>query len=228
MFGSHERGRRVNSLISNNSRLIRFYGLMPIEVKQICNSVFTSCSYVISHRAGGGNAWIVDCGDVEPLVKALKGKQPICVLLTHAHFDHIYGLNNLLRLFPDTLVYTNENGRDALLNEKRNLSYYHETPFVFEHPQQIRLVNDGDEIELIENLNAKVISTPGHNPSCLTYIVGDAIFTGDSYIPGTKVITNLPKGNKKQAQESLDKMMQLLIKGFTVYPGHLIEESILL
>lgn len=192
---------------------------MPIDVKRICNSVFTSCSYMITYGAREGNAWIVDCGDVAPLVKALKGKIPKGVLLTHAHFDHIYGLNNLLRLFPATLVFTNESGSDALLNEKKNLSFYHETPFVFKLPEQIRIVDDGDEVELSKGVTAKVVATPGHHPSCLTYIIEDSIFTGDSYIPGVKVVTNLPKGNKMQAQESVD-MIFSLIEGKSIYPGH--------
>ena len=164
----------------------------------------------------------MDCGDLRPLLPLLYGKQLKGVLLTHAHFDHIYGLNELLRLYPDTLVITNQMGMDALLDAKKNMSFYHETPFVFEYPDNIRIVNDGDEIELSENLKTKIVATPGHHPSCLTYVIGDAIFTGDSYIPGVKVVTNLPKGNKKQAQESLAKISELS-RGRTIYPGHLVE-----
>ena len=79
------------------------------------------------------------------------------------------------------------------------MSFYHETPFLFEYTDRIRIVADGDEIVLSDELKAKVIATPGHHPSCLTYIIDNAIFTGDSYIPDVKVVTNLPKGNKKQA-----------------------------
>lgn len=195
---------------------------MIVQTKRVINSLFTSCSYVID--VGEDVFWLVDCGDVEPFKTLLEGKQLKGILITHVHFDHIYGLNYLLKLFPDTLVYTNEVGKDALLDAKKNLSYYHETPFVFEYPDNIMIVNDGDEIELSDGLKAKVMETPGHHPSCLTYVVGDAIFTGDSYIPGIKVVTNLPKGNKKQAQESLDKIMQLA-ENHTVYPGHYIEEN---
>lgn len=163
--------------------------------------------------------WLVDCGDVEPLLPLLEGKKFKGVLLTHAHFDHIYGLNELLNQFPDTLVYTNESGKETLLDSRKNMSLYHETPFVFNYPKNIRILNDDDEIELSEDLKARVIATPGHHPSCLTFIVNDAIFTGDSYIPGTKVVTNLPKGNKEQAQASLEKILRLA-KNFTVYPGH--------
>ena len=182
------------------------------------NSFFTSCSYVVE----ASEVWLVDCGDVEPLLPLLKGKKVKGVLLTHAHFDHIYGLNELLQRFPGALVYTNECGSDTLLDARKNMSLYHETPFVFEYPENIRLVKDGEEIELSQGLKAKVVSTPGHHPSCLTFIVDDAVFTGDSYIPDTKVVTNLPKGNKAQAQESVEVIMELA-QGRVVYPGHYIE-----
>jgi len=187
----------------------------------IVNTFFSSCTYVLTVD---DFLWLVDCGDVEPILPLIKGKNLKGVLLTHAHYDHIYGLNELLRHFSNTLVYTNECGKDTLLNARKNMSLYHETPFVFEYPENIRIVNDGDMIELSYGLKAIVKATPGHHPSCLTYIIGDAIFTGDSYIPGTKVVTILPKGNKKLAQDSVEKIL-LMSEGRIIYPGHYVKET---
>lgn len=187
-------------------------------IHRIVNSFFTSCTYVIETSLEN-DVWIVDCGDVEPLKKLLSGKRIKGILLTHAHFDHIYGLNEIVEFFPGTLVFTNEAGRDALLDDKINMSRYHESPFVFNYPEKIRIVNDGDKIELGEDFCANVIPTPGHHPSCLTYLLDNAIFTGDSFIPGTKVVTNLPKGDKERAKESLETILRLA-KGRMVYPGH--------
>ncbi len=185
------------------------------------NTYFCSCTYVLTVD---DFSWLVDCGDVEPILSLIKGKNLIGVLLTHAHFDHIYGLNELLKLFPNTLVYTNECGTETLLDARKNMSLYHETPFVLERPDNIRIVNDGDEIELDKGITAKVVATSGHHPSCLTYIISDAIFTGDSYIPGIKVVTNLPKGNKKLAQDSVEKIL-LMSEGRIIYPGHYVKET---
>ncbi|MBR3100585.1 MAG: MBL fold metallo-hydrolase [Muribaculaceae bacterium] len=185
-------------------------------IQNIVNTFFCSCTYVLTVD---DFSWLVDCGDVEPLLSLLKGKNLKGVLLTHAHFDHIYGLNELLMHFPNVKVYTNGSGRESLLNDKMNLSRYHETSFVFEFPENIRIVDGGDEIALSKDFRAKVIVTPGHHPSCLTYVIDNAIFTGDSYIPGVKVVTNLPQGNKKQAHESVDCILSLSESG-TIYPGH--------
>ena len=91
-------------------------------IRQVVNSVFNSCSYIISHDGG---SWIVDCGDVDHILPCIEGRVE-GVLLTHAHFDHIFGLNNLLAIFPAIPVVTNQAGKNALLNEKLNFSKYHD------------------------------------------------------------------------------------------------------
>lgn len=183
---------------------------------QIINTLFTSNTWVITRD---DSCWVVDCGDVEPIVSLIGDKALAGVLLTHAHFDHIYGLNELLSRYPDTPVYTNKAGCAMLLDDKKNLSRYHETPYVFEHPECVRLVDEGDEIVLDSRLTAQVIASPGHNDSCLTFVCDDFIITGDAYIPGNKVVTNLPGGNKQVAKQSVERILQLAV-GKTIYPGH--------
>lgn len=191
-------------------------------VHKIVNSLFASCSYLF--KMDDQNVWIVDCGDITPIISLLASCHLRGILLTHAHIDHIYGLNNLLKHSPDSLVFTNDVGKETLLDAYQNLSHYHDSPFVFEFPENIKIVNDGNEINLSDKLKAKVIATPGHHPSCLTYLVGDFLFTGDSFIPGTKVITHLPRGNKSQAKESIQKIIEIS-NGKIIYPGHFIDNS---
>ena len=178
-----------------------------LKVKSIVNSIFDSLTWLLS-EAESNQVCLIDCGDVEPIIKWLDNRTIASVLLTHAHFDHIYGLPQLLLRFPECKIYTNESGKDALANAKLNMSFYHESP-VTVSPQHVNLLGDGDEIALFNGISAKVYATPGHHPSCLTFLIGDYLFTGDAYIPGVKVVTNLPKGNKTQAEESLKRIMAL-------------------
>lgn len=188
-----------------------------LKVEYIVNSFFCSMTWLLSETEGN-QVWLIDCGDVEPVIKKIGGKNIAGVLLTHAHFDHIYGLPELLERYPDCRIYTNEVGRDTLASAKLNMSLYHETPLKVEGPQ-ISICGEGDGILLFDNITAKVYETPGHHPSCLTYKVGNNLFTGDEFIPGRKVVTNLPKGDKKLAQESLSRIKQLAI-GLSICPGH--------
>lgn len=173
------------------------------------NTLLNSITYRIDNI-------IIDPGDKCNLFNNIE-----VVLLTHAHFDHIYGLNELCKEFPNILVYTNVFGRDMLANAKKNMSYYHETPFVYSYPDRVKVVDNREEIILNDNLTAKAIFTPGHNPSCITWIIKNCLFTGDAYIPGIQTVTNLPGGNKQQAAESIETIKKLAI-GRNIYPGHLL------
>ena len=141
------------------------------------------------------------------------------VLLTHAHFDHIYGLNEIIALFPTTKVYTNEFGKRMLLNEKMNLSKYHDSPFIFKYEEKIINVDNEEEINIGDDLTARAYFTLGHNPSCITWVIGDAVFTGDAYIPGVKTVTNLPGSNKLLAHQS-ELLIIKISQGRRVFPGH--------
>ena len=187
------------------------------------NTLFSSCTYILKD-IGANDFIIVDPGDIESLHDIIDNSQFKGVLLTHGHFDHIYGLNELIDHYPDTPIYTNEVGRELLMDDKKNLSYYHETPYVFEHPECIRIVDEGDVIALDENITAQVFATPGHNDSCLTFVINKAVFTGDAYIPGIKVVTNLPGGKKAVAKQSVERIIKFA-KSKTIYPGHYVNST---
>lgn len=181
-----------------------------MNLQYIVNSFYRSVCYRI-------DSCTIDPGDSWNEFLNVK-----TVLLTHAHFDHIYGLNELIANTPEARIYTNDAGKGMLLNAKKNMSYYHGTPFVFEQPQQIFVVKDQEEIEIGHGLSAKAIFTPGHNPSCITWVIDNMLFTGDSYIPGIKTVTNLPGGNKEEAIKSEALIKQLSVDK-VIYPGHSIE-----
>lgn len=184
-------------------------------IRQIVNTVFRSCSYVISHE---GCSWLVDCGDLDQILPLVDGKLQ-GVLLTHAHFDHIYGLNSLMILYPGLSVYTNQVGLDTLLNDKLNFSRYYGEPIIFNEPDRVKLVEDREWVELFDGIRAQAVFTPGHSPCCVTWIIDDALFTGDSFIPGVKTVTNIPHSNKDLAAES-ESLISELAEHRTIYSGH--------
>lgn len=184
-------------------------------IRQIVNTVFRSCSYLISHE---GCSWLIDCGDLDQILPMIEGELK-GVLLTHAHFDHIYGLNPLMILYPDLPVYTNKDGMDTLLNDKQNFSRYYGEPIIFNEPGNVKLVQDGDRVDLFDGICAQAVFTPGHSPCCVSWIVDDALFTGDSYIPGVKTVTNIPHSNKELASDS-ESVIQELAEHRTIYSGH--------
>lgn len=190
-----------------------------LQVDHIVNSVFTSITWILS-VPGSDNVWLVDCGDCDKIVQRIAGRKVVGVLLTHAHFDHIYGLPELFEIFPRCQVFTNEIGSVALGDVRKNMSLYHETP-VSVDKSHCSLCDDGADIPLFEGISAKVFATPGHNPSCLSFMVNDCFFTGDAFIPGIKVVTNMPGSNKVQAKESV-ALIQKVCGDKKICPGHIV------
>ena len=187
-----------------------------INLYQIINSIFESNTFILTYE---NQCWIIDIGDTDKISDFISDKYELNgVLLTHSHFDHIYGINDFHKKFPDCKIYTSEYGKIALKDAKKNLSFYHEQAIEYLE-DNVQVLKEGDKIELFPNIYLEVLETPGHCPSCLTYYTDNYIFTGDSYIPNLKVVTNLPKGNKIQAQESVERIKRLA-ETRTVCPGH--------
>lgn len=194
-----------------------------IQIKEIVNSIFTSKTYILFCE-GNNKAWLVDIGDDEPVVSYLleKGLTVCGIFLTHAHFDHIYGLLELIRRYPQCKVYVTEYAKEALASDKLNLSKYHETPVTYEGDNVV-VVHEGERMNLFEGEPImEFFETPGHNPGCLTMVLGDKIFTGDAYIPGVGANTQLPHANKEQAQQSMERILKLA-EGKTALCGHFIK-----
>lgn len=186
-----------------------------MRIHCVVNTIFNSCSYVI---VNDGCTWIVDCGDLDRIHPLIEGR--LCgVLLTHAHFDHIYGLNQLLSLHHDVPIYTNAAGQETLLNDKLNFSKYYGEPFVLQFPENVRVVEDGQQIELFEGVTATAVATPGHSPCCMTWVLDDVLFSGDSFIPGVNTVTILSHSEKGIAEMSEHHIRQLA-EHRKIYPGH--------
>lgn len=190
-----------------------------MSISYIVNHIYNSMTYILptgNHK----DCWLVDCGDIDGIVEqgwVVKG-----VLITHSHYDHIYGLNNLVSVFPDVMVYTNKEGMDGLLNPKWNFSRYHEEidDIIFSKPENICVLTNEGLISLPNGPRVEVFFTPGHEPSCLCYRIENLLFTGDSYIPGIKVVATFPRSNRQMAKASLTRIKEMENAGAIICPGH--------
>lgn len=193
--------------------------MRELHLHQFVNSFFSSNTYIL-YKEDESSAWLIDCGDFAPIVKWCeeKNKRIEGAFITHSHFDHIYGLNDLLSYNQNAKIYTSFNGSVSLSSSRYNMSLYNERPF--EYKGKSVILSDGDKVNLYGDVSLLAFSTPGHDWSCLTYKVDKYLFTGDSYIPGMKVVAKFPKSDKLQVVESLSKIQALTEGCSFICPGH--------
>lgn len=192
-----------------------------IKVKRYVNKILNSNSYLI-YLNNSSEAYMVDCGDVDGLKNdlTLMNKKIKSVFITHSHYDHIYGLNNLLTSFPDIIVYASNYGIEGLKSDKKNLSKYHEDSFIYNGTNIIALNNE-DKVKLYDSCYLTAHYTPGHDVSSMIFSVNNhALFTGDSFIPNIKTVTRFPLSCKEKEKESSIFIRNIIKDYRTIFPGH--------
>lgn len=181
------------------------------------NSVFNSNSYIIND---GPQAVIVDIGDFNPLVNFINehNLDLVALFITHTHYDHIYGIKEFMHQFPDIPIYTSEFGKIAFSKPNWNFSRYHDDNICIISDKIVPLQNK-EVISISEALRVTAIATPGHDLSCISFRIDDALFTGDSFIPGIKVVDTFPKSDKLLAAHWYS-ILQGMAETYNIYPGH--------
>lgn len=193
-----------------------------MKVCRFVNSRFTSNSYLLAQECEDG-VWIVDPGDTNVLFAWMKahGKTTILgVLLTHVHFDHIYGLNEIVEQYPECIVYiANDYGNDALRDPKVNGSRYtDEGPIVVSDKAKICYYEE--TLQLWDGVEMQTINTPGHSPDSQCLLLEGKLFTGDTLIKDVRTVTKLRGGSVEKLEESVKLLEALKGNHLQVLPGH--------
>ena len=193
-----------------------------VDCERFVNSRFTSNTYIIS-CADSENIWIVDPGDTKVVFEWMYNHSKTIVsgiLLTHGHFDHIYGVNDILSRFPACVVYVaNAYGREVLSDPKKNASKYtEEGPLAVLASAHVSLYAEG--MKLWDDTPMKVLYTPGHSDDSVCLIVNDMLFTGDTLIKDVRTVTKLKTGSREKLMETIALLETFKGQGLTVYPGH--------
>ena len=129
------------------------------------------------------------------------------LLETHVHADHLSAAPYIQSKLGGKLAI---GAGITIVQETFGKVFNAGTEFERDGSQFDRLFRDGDEFAL-GSIPAKVIHTPGHTPACITYVIGDAAFVGDTlFMPdyGT-ARTDFPGGCARQLYRSIQKLLSL-------------------
>ena len=134
--------------------------------------------------------------------------QPVWILETHAHADHLSSAPFLKSKFPDAQTVIGQ-GITAVQSRFKEL-FNLEPEFATDGSQFDRLLADGETLPLGE-LEIHALATPGHTSDSLTYVIADAAFTGDSiFMPDMGTARcDFPGGDASTLYQSIQRLFSL-------------------
>jgi glyoxylase-like metal-dependent hydrolase (beta-lactamase superfamily II) len=162
---------------------------------------------------------IIDPGmNPERVVERLKNVQVEAILLTHAHFDHIGGVDRLRKLH-NCPVYIHDAEVEWLVNAELNgsLRWSDVTAPITTTPAE-EVLFDGQTLVMLGH-EIHVIHTPGHSPGSVSFWMGDVLFGGDVLFRGGVGRTDLPHGDWRTLSKSIQYLFTLK-DDTAVLPGH--------
>ena len=183
-----------------------------------CGPVMAN-SYIV-RREGNPTCAVIDPADAELIFDRLQKEGLTCtrILLTHGHFDHVWGAADL-RERTGAQVYIHQADADMAAGKA---SYLSAMSYGLKPCAADEFVREGEMIRAA-GLTFRVLETPGHTKGGVCYIVDSeqTVFTGDTLFCESVGRTDLG-GNMRELMDSLFHKLYAL-DGYTVYPGH--EES---
>ena len=140
------------------------------------------------------------------------------VLETHAHADHLSGSQYLKRRFDARVAI------GAAITEVQKVFaevFNLDSAFAPDGSQFDKLLRDGERFAA-GSIEVEVIATPGHTPACVSYRIGDAVFTGDAlfiedYGTGR---CDFPRGSADALYTSVHERLYALPDATRVFVGH--------
>ena len=181
----------------------------------------TNC-YVLRQNDAAQDCLIIDPGlEADELLEFIEEQKlnPLAVVLTHGHIDHIAGVTALRSRFPKLKLYIHKLDANMLSEPVNNLSTMTGAGFTTE-PEDVSL-QDGDEIDLA-GVKLLVLHTPGHTPGGISlYSKQDGVvFVGDTLFADSIGRTDFPGGSMSQLLNSVRLKLFTLPEKTEVYPGH--------
>lgn len=167
-------------------------------------------------------AVIIDPGDQAEMITGElwgRGLTLEMILLTHAHYDHIGGVADLLAAWPAAILACSAQTSRRAGDPRLNLSVYIGGEVVA--PPANRIVEDGETFRAA-GMVWRAVEVPGHDPGEMVYLLAGAgaAFTGDTVFAGSVGRSDFPGGDGRMLVQGVRKLLGELAPDTVLYPGH--------
>lgn len=186
-------------------------------IKKSLGQMGTNC-YLIWDESTR-EAAVIDPGFEDQQVSDIINEKKLNVkyiLLTHGHFDHLGGVNQIKQL-TGAKVLIHENDADCLLDPKRNLSVLAGMSMVLEPADGF--LRENETITLGTSV-IRVIHTPGHSKGGICLLADKQLFAGDTLFNTSIGRTDFADGDLNELLNGIESKLFILDNETTVLPGH--------
>lgn len=194
-----------------------------LQIRSFVFNPFSENTYVVYN--GHKNAFIIDPGNFSTEETRLlqnfiekNGLKIQNILLTHAHIDHVLGLQTVYNLYnvPVLLHETEKEMLDRNPMDANRFGFFFK-PFEGE----IQFLKENEVLKLDED-EFKILHVPGHSPGHIAFHneAQKFVVSGDVLFEGSIGRTDLYKGNHEQLLESIRTKLFILDGDTKVYNGH--------
>lgn len=182
--------------------------------------------YVLRQDSTSHECIILDTGlHVQPLMDFIQDKRlnPVALICTHGHVDHIAGIPAIREAFPGIEVAIHKNDSEMLTNSELNLSSWIDRK-VSTDPADV--IIESERTMSFAGLEFEVIETPGHTFGgvCFYFKKDNVLFSGDTLFAGSVGRTDFAGNDQQkcfeQLIENIRKKIFTLPEETKVYPGH--------
>lgn len=185
-----------------------------MEIRTLAPGGFAANTYLVCE---GDDAVLIDCSaPITDLRQALGQRRLHAILLTHGHFDHMLTADEA-RAQWGVPLYLHEGDADHPTDGQKNAyALFFGSDRAYGAPSHT--LHHGDTLTF-GALTLTVSHVPGHTRGCVTYRVGDTLFTGDTLFAAGVGRTDLYGGDTEALLRSL-QALAALPRSLRIYPGH--------
>ena len=198
-----------------------------MKVDRCDSGLLDSSMYVVSDN---GHAIVIDpCFDTDAAEKFVIDY----ILITHEHYDHIFGVNKWKERTGAPLVCSKICGdriKDSKKNQARHFDSFCEiqsfsarwNPALFDldYTCEADITFEKEKCIDWQGYRIKLIEIPGHSPGSIGIWIDNVFFSGDSLLEGKEIELRFPGGSSKQWEETGKKVIDSIPDGTLIYPGH--------